>query len=210
MCNENTPAPEATKEQERDALKQIKAIVADLGPHSYIATAFRGVFDIAEENSDNDFSGNPVDHAEELGRQLAERTVQVGQLAQERDEYKARAKAAETYPDGTVLTLTKEDGGWGYTGEGWVCLDYINKIASAKEEIIMDGKQFYKMFYEMRKEWRDNDASSYSEEARKWAVDSGLVVGITTGEFNGMWEDLLTREQMVTVLYRFAKIAGLV
>jgi len=95
MCNENTPAPDATKEQELEALQQIKALVAGLGPRSYIATAFKGVFDIAQENIENDFSGNPVDHAEELGVQLAERTVQVGQLAQERDEYKARAEAAE-------------------------------------------------------------------------------------------------------------------
>ena len=92
MCTNNV---EITKDQEREALEQIKALVAGLGPNSYIATAFRSVFDIAEENIDNDFSGNPVDHAQELGEQLAQRTVQVGQLAEERDEYKARAEAAE-------------------------------------------------------------------------------------------------------------------
>lgn len=96
MCIENTTeAAMATKDQEREALEQIKAMVADLGPDSYIATAFRGVFDIAEENIENDFSGSPVDHAQELGEQLAQRTVQVGQLAEERDAYKARAEAAE-------------------------------------------------------------------------------------------------------------------
>ncbi|NCE82544.1 hypothetical protein D1156_16510 [Neglecta sp. X58] len=70
-------------------------MVAELGPKSYIATAFRGVFDIAEENIDNGFSGNPVEQAQDLGEQLAQRTVQNGQLAEERDEYKARAEAAE-------------------------------------------------------------------------------------------------------------------
>ena len=64
MCIENTAAAAmATKDQEREALQQIKAMVAGLGPNSYIATAFRGVFDIAEENIDNDFSGNPVEQA---------------------------------------------------------------------------------------------------------------------------------------------------
>ena len=96
MCIENTAAAEmATKDQERGVLQQIKALVAALGPHSYIATAFRGVFDIAEENIENDFSGNPVEQAQDLGEQLAQRTVQVGQLAEERDGYKARAEAAE-------------------------------------------------------------------------------------------------------------------
>ena len=87
MCTENTTeAAMATKDQERGVLQQIKAMVAELGPNSYIATAFRGVFDIAEENIENDFSGNPVEQAQDLGEQLAQRTVQVGQLAGEREE----------------------------------------------------------------------------------------------------------------------------
>jgi len=92
MCTNNV---EITKDQEREALQQIKAMVADLGPDSYIATAFRGVFAIAEENIDNDFSGNPVEQAQDLGEQLAQRTVQGGLLADELAEYKARAEAAE-------------------------------------------------------------------------------------------------------------------
>ena len=72
----------------------------------------------------------------------------------------------------------------------------------------MDGKQFYKMFNEMRKEWRDNDASPWSEEARQWAVDNKLFAGGSSKEFNGMWEDLMTREQLVMVLYRFAQWIG--
>ncbi len=96
MCTENTTeAAMTSKDQEREVLQQIKAMVAELGPKSYIATAFRGVFDIAEENIDNDFSGNPVEQAQDLGEQLAQRTVQVGQLAEERDKYKALAEAAE-------------------------------------------------------------------------------------------------------------------
>ena len=96
MCIENTTeSAMATKDQERGVLQQIKAMVAELGPKSYIATAFRGVFDIAEENIENDFSGNPVEQAQDLGEQLAQRTVQVGQLADELAEYKARAEAAE-------------------------------------------------------------------------------------------------------------------
>lgn len=121
----------------------------------------------------------------------------------------------KTYPDGTVLAISREQGNWGFCGEGWVCLDYITKIASAKdlaakEESIMEGKQFKKLFDEMRQQWRDNDASAYSEEARKWAVDSGLIAGGSTESFNGMWEDLMTREQLVTVLYRFAQMMGAV
>lgn len=45
-----------TKEQERKALEQIKKIVEGLGADSYIAMAFEGCFEDAEENIDNDWA----------------------------------------------------------------------------------------------------------------------------------------------------------
>ena len=45
-----------TKEQERQALEQIKKIVDSLGADSYIATAFDGCFEDARENIENDFA----------------------------------------------------------------------------------------------------------------------------------------------------------
>lgn len=53
VAAENVPA---SKQQERDALDQIRAIVDTLGPDSYLATAFAGCFEDAEENIKNDFS----------------------------------------------------------------------------------------------------------------------------------------------------------
>lgn len=44
----------ATKAQERETLEKIKAMVAELGPQSYLKTAFEGVFEIAEMNIDDD------------------------------------------------------------------------------------------------------------------------------------------------------------
>lgn len=45
-----------TKDQERKALAQIRKIVEGLGEDSYVATAFEGCFEIAEENIDNDWA----------------------------------------------------------------------------------------------------------------------------------------------------------
>ena len=42
-------------------------------------------------------------------------------------------------------------------------------------------------------------------------VDMGLITGngtVINGEPNYMWQDLVTREQFVTVLYRLAQIMG--
>lgn len=48
----------ATKDQERKALAQIKKIVDDLGENSYIAIAFEGVWELAEENIESDFGNS--------------------------------------------------------------------------------------------------------------------------------------------------------
>lgn len=45
-----------TKEQEKKALDEIRAIVGSLGEGSYLAATFDGCFEIAEENIRNDFA----------------------------------------------------------------------------------------------------------------------------------------------------------
>lgn len=79
------------------------------------------------------------------------------------------------------------------------------------EDDDMDVARFSELFREMRKDLQDNDSGQYSEAARKWAVESGLIAGNGTtinGEPNCMWQDFLTREQLVAVLYRFAQMMG--
>ncbi len=79
------------------------------------------------------------------------------------------------------------------------------------EDDDMDAAKFKEMWLEMRKELQDNDAGQWSEAARAWAVSTGLINGsgsTVNGEPNCMWEDILTREQLVTVLYRFAQMMG--
>lgn len=69
--------------------------------------------------------------------------------------------------------------------------------------------EFQQMLNIYIKTLQDNDASAWSEEARDWAIENGLVVGVGAlpdGEINYAWEAPITREQMVTLLYRFSKI----
>lgn len=44
-----------TKQQEREALEQIKQILKDFGPDTYLGMAFEGCIEDAEENIANDF-----------------------------------------------------------------------------------------------------------------------------------------------------------
>lgn len=79
------------------------------------------------------------------------------------------------------------------------------------EDENMTVDRFKELWREMRAELQDNDSSEYSEAARAWAISTGLISGGDTnsnGEPNYMWEDILTREQFVTVLYRFASLMG--
>lgn len=115
----------------------------------------------------------------------------------------------KTYPDGTVVTITKECGGWGYTGEGWVCLDYIIKIASAKdpaakEDIIMEGKLIDKIVREILDQkypvyHKLEDVPAYWREDIKALVDAGIIKG--TG---GDVLDLTRSEARMAVLIKRA------
>lgn len=67
----DTDAP-ATKEQERETLEKIKAMVAELGPDSYLKTAFEGVFEDAETNIENDFAFSMKSRVESAEAKLRE------------------------------------------------------------------------------------------------------------------------------------------
>lgn len=83
------------------------------------------------------------------------------------------------------------------------------EFKNAIQEEEMDNAKFKSFFDEMRKELRDNDAGTWSAEARQWAIDNGLISGngeTVEGQPNYMWGDLLTREQAVMLFFRFAQM----
>lgn len=73
----------ATKAQERATLAKIKAMVAELGPQSYIATAFEGCFEIAEENIDDDAACSMKGRFELEAQRAIERGYEVDRLKAE-------------------------------------------------------------------------------------------------------------------------------
>ncbi len=88
LVAENVPA---SKQQEREALDQIRAIVGALGPDSYLATAFSGCFELAEENIENDFALSMKDRAESAKREADELREK---LAESEKDYEAAHAAA--------------------------------------------------------------------------------------------------------------------
>ena len=96
----------ATKEQERQALAEIKKMVEALGKGSYIAAAFTGVFELAEQNIDGDlFLSYPDElehtaHGREEIRKSAEKYAQDAVDATQRaDHLQKTLTEAETARD---------------------------------------------------------------------------------------------------------------
>ena len=76
----------------------------------------------------------------------------------------------------------------------------------AQEDNSMSYEEFLNCLERYRSELRDNDANNYSTEDRNWATLHGIIFGNGTtpeGQPNYMWADFLTREQFVTMLYRY-------
>ncbi|WP_317853783.1 peptidoglycan recognition family protein [Chakrabartyella piscis] len=87
----------------------------------------------------------------------------------------------------------------------------VNEKLKGDEDMTQEA--FNEKFADMRKELQDNDCGTWSEEARQWAIDNGMIYGsgeTEDGQPNYMWADLLTREQMVVLFYRMAQKVGLV
>ena len=87
----------ATKRNERDTLEAIRQMVADLGEQSYLATAFEGCFEIAEQNIENDFADSMKGRLECAEREVERLRDKVNELAEnlEKSEEKHRGEIGE-------------------------------------------------------------------------------------------------------------------
>lgn len=93
---------------------------------------------------------------------------------------------------------------------GFCLPDYASMVTEEEDDEMLTYEQWKEYMSRYRKELQDNDNGDWSEEARQWAINSGLITG--NGTINGlpnyMWEDLATREQLIVVLFRFAQSLG--
>lgn len=101
----------------------------------------------------------------------------------------------------------------GYTMNGFR-RDVAKKVAEKREEENRKAAEVLekqieavvtRVLNQREKSLKDNDCGSWSDDARKWAVAKGIVQGIGKGsdsEPNYAWEAPVTREQMVTMLFR--------
>ncbi len=79
----------ATKQQEQETLEAIRKMVEELGPQSYLATAFEGCFQDAESNIENDFGDS-------MQRRWESAVEKLSALQEEINRLKADLAATQT------------------------------------------------------------------------------------------------------------------
>ena len=103
-----------SKAQERKALEQIRKIVEGLGENSYIATAFEGCFEDAQDNIENDFAFSMKDRwecAEQKIEALKEELEHVksayNTIKKQRDNYAENLEATMRYANAEAERANK-------------------------------------------------------------------------------------------------------
>ncbi len=102
-------------------------------------------------------------------------------------------------------------GNWLYEHHGQIASDVNKRLTQTEEDDDMTLDKFKELMKEYRAELQDNDCGTWSQQAREWAISNGMISGTGTeinGEPNYAWADQLTREQAITLFYRFAKLMG--
>lgn len=84
-----------TKEQERKALDKIRKIIEELGQDSYIATAFEGCIEDAENNIEDDAAYSMKSRWEHAEEKLEDARQQAEEKRQEVEVYKKELQNSE-------------------------------------------------------------------------------------------------------------------
>lgn len=91
LIREDAPA---TKQQERNALAAIRRMVEELGPQSYLATAFEGCFEDAEQNIECDWGCSQKRLADAAAEKVGELEAQIEELKEQLAESQKDWEAA--------------------------------------------------------------------------------------------------------------------
>lgn len=129
-------------------------------------------------------------------------------------------KALNYTPASTEMLLTVHrwfankscPGDWMYARMGRLATDVTNKLKEGAEELPniseLTDAQCAELWNRLMAPLRDNDANNYSAAAREWATSNGIIMGSGGTTPNYEWQAPMTREQFVTMLYRFAQFIG--
>lgn len=85
----------AAKAQEWETLEKVKTMIAELGPNSYLKTAFSGCYEVAEENIDMDAAFSLKGRAELAEGQVKDLRNEIKDLEDQINEGKGQIALPE-------------------------------------------------------------------------------------------------------------------
>lgn len=107
----------------------------------------------------------------------------------------------EIQPDGASIWQYSNSGAIsGINGRVDMNVCYKDYAGIQEDDDNMTIDRFSELMDEYRAKLQQEDGSSWSKDARDWAINTGLIEGSDTG-YN--WKDFLTREQFATVMQRY-------
>lgn len=130
---------------------------------------------------------------------------------------KNKALSYHPGPDEMVITVHRWfankscPGDWLYSRLGQLASEVTRRLQEAEDDDMLSYEEWKKYMDRYRKEHQDNDRSEWSKEASEFCIANGLFSGggkDANGEPNYMYEDFLTREQAMQLLFNFAKWLG--
>ena len=87
------------------SLEKIRKMVEQLGPDSYLATAFDGCFDLAAENIDNDWACSMADRARRAEKRAADLEDKLAESVKDYEAAHAAAHAVAEEKDAEIAKL---------------------------------------------------------------------------------------------------------
>ncbi len=143
-----------TKDQERKALEQIKKIVAGLGEDSYIATAFAGCFEDAENNIADDAAYSMKDRVESLSKENWNKRKEIVDLKNALKEMEERANHAEELFNAKVQSADKWCAKYHENDDNWTkcynqMVEKYNEADTKAEALELENMKLKAKLYDM-------------------------------------------------------------
>lgn len=144
----------ATKDQERQAIEEIRKIVDNLGENSYVGAAMEGVLELAEDNIENDFVQSmkeSVETAEKRAHELEEENERLKATKEKLEEARTCILPEEVRQKFYGIAFDKK---YKAQAEAMTAAERMAEAVECGENARPDAIRYREMTEEV-KEWKD-------------------------------------------------------
>ena len=126
------------------------------------------------------------------------------------EDYMVLANYIKSFPVGKetgLPTITADSGYVDVNGSGRITILTEQETAAARAEVLYDLWELAgKPKASCQMHFTDVSKDAWYAESISWAASEGIITGYSSNEFGP--DDAITREQLVTIMWRYAKYNG--